>query len=115
MYNYAISKLYPNYDQAIMTIFYTRDGGPFSMCFDKEDQDKADQELEDEGENIPASQYVGEPVKTIPKSKHSDVKEIERETYHDVKAVEYFIKNKFKELDFKLEKRYLDLEMCRKI
>lgn len=40
LYHYAISKLYPNYDQAIMTIFYIRDGGPFSMCFDHEDQDK---------------------------------------------------------------------------
>jgi hypothetical protein len=40
LYNYAISKLYPNYKQAIMTIFYTRSGGPFSMCFDKLDQEK---------------------------------------------------------------------------
>ena len=40
LYNYAISKLYPDYDQAIMSIFYIRDGGPFSMCFDKSDQDK---------------------------------------------------------------------------
>lgn len=40
LYNYAISKLYPNYKQAIMTIFYTRDGGPFSMCFDESDQKK---------------------------------------------------------------------------
>ena len=40
LYNYAISKLYPEYEQAIMTIFFVRDGGPFSMCFDKSDQDK---------------------------------------------------------------------------
>ena len=40
LYNYAISKLYPNYSQAIMSIFFTRDGGPFSMCFDKSDQDR---------------------------------------------------------------------------
>ena len=40
LYNYAISKLYPDYKQAIMTIFFVKDGGPFSMCFDKEDQDK---------------------------------------------------------------------------
>jgi hypothetical protein len=40
LYNYAISKLYPDYDQAIMSIFFTRDGGPFSMCFDKSDQDR---------------------------------------------------------------------------
>ena len=40
LYNYAISKLYPDYDQAIMSIFFTRDGGPFSMCFDNRDQDR---------------------------------------------------------------------------
>tara|TARA_B100000676_G_scaffold141614_1_gene140303 strand:- start:71408 stop:72430 length:1023 start_codon:yes stop_codon:yes gene_type:complete len=40
LYNYAISQLYPEYTQAIMTIFYIRDGGPFSMCFDKSDQEK---------------------------------------------------------------------------
>ena len=40
LYNYAISKLFPEYEQAIMTIYYIRDGGPFSMCFDKPDQKK---------------------------------------------------------------------------
>ena len=40
LYNYAISKLFPEYKQAIMTIYYIRDGGPFSMCFDKSDQEK---------------------------------------------------------------------------
>ena len=38
LYNYAISKMYPDYKQAIMTIFYVKDGGPFSMCFDSKDQ-----------------------------------------------------------------------------
>ena len=40
LYNYAISKLFPEYEQAIMSIFYIRDGGPFSMCFDESDQKK---------------------------------------------------------------------------
>tara|TARA_B100001778_G_scaffold333803_1_gene343234 strand:- start:513 stop:1388 length:876 start_codon:yes stop_codon:yes gene_type:complete len=40
LYNYAISKLFPDYEQAIMTIFYVRDGGPFSMCFDASDREK---------------------------------------------------------------------------
>jgi hypothetical protein len=40
LYNYAISKLYPQYKQSIMTIYFIKDGGPFSMCFDKSDQDK---------------------------------------------------------------------------
>ena len=40
LYNYAISKAFPEYKQSIMTIFYVKDGGPFSMCFDKSDQEK---------------------------------------------------------------------------
>ena len=40
LYNYAISKLYPQYKQAIMTIYFIKDGGPFSLCFDKSDQEK---------------------------------------------------------------------------
>jgi hypothetical protein len=40
LYNYAISKLFPDYKQAIMTIFFIKDGGPFSMCFEKADHDK---------------------------------------------------------------------------
>ena len=40
LYNYAISKLFPQYSQAIMSIFFIRDGGPFSMCFDRSDHDK---------------------------------------------------------------------------
>ena len=38
LYNYAISKLYPEYKQAIMSIFFIKDGGPYSMCFDESDQ-----------------------------------------------------------------------------
>lgn len=40
LYYYAISKLYPQYDYIIMTIFFLRDGGPFSLCFDKSDHKK---------------------------------------------------------------------------
>ena len=39
LYYYAISKLFPQYEQAIMSIFYIRDGGPFSLCFDESDQE----------------------------------------------------------------------------
>ena len=38
LYNYAITHLFPEYEQSIMSIFYIKDGGPFSMCFDKSDQ-----------------------------------------------------------------------------
>lgn len=40
LYNYAISKLFPEYKQAIMSIFFIKDGGPFSMCFDNSDQER---------------------------------------------------------------------------
>jgi ATP-dependent helicase/DNAse subunit B len=40
LYNYAISKLFPQYKQSIMSIFFIKDGGPFSMCFDELDQQK---------------------------------------------------------------------------
>ncbi len=40
LYHYAISRIFPQYDHIIMTIFFIRDGGPFSMCFDKSDNDK---------------------------------------------------------------------------
>ena len=39
LYYYAISKLYPDYENVIMSIFFVKDGGPFSMCWD--DSDKA--------------------------------------------------------------------------
>ena len=38
LYNYAISKLFPQYNQSIMSIFFIKDGGPFSMCFDRSDE-----------------------------------------------------------------------------
>ncbi len=52
LYNYAISKLFPQYKQAIMTIFYIKDGGPFSMCFDRSDHDKFLGMLKDRFEEI---------------------------------------------------------------
>ena len=55
LYNYAISKLYPDYEQAIMSIFYVKDGGPFSMCFDKKDQEKFLQMLKKRFETIKAN------------------------------------------------------------
>ena len=57
LYNYAISKLYPQYEQAIMTIFYIRDGGPFSMCFDKSDQVKFLEMLKNRFKQIQGNTY----------------------------------------------------------
>ncbi len=39
LYHYAISKLFPQYSESIMSIFYIRDGGPFSLCFDESDKE----------------------------------------------------------------------------
>jgi hypothetical protein len=40
LYNYALSKLFPEYKQSIMSIFFIKDGGPFSLCFDNSDHDR---------------------------------------------------------------------------
>lgn len=40
LYNHAISRLYPTYNNRIMTINFIRDGGPFSMCFEDEDDER---------------------------------------------------------------------------
>lgn len=40
LYFYALRKLYPEYKHIIMTIFFLRDGGPFSLCFDEHDEKK---------------------------------------------------------------------------
>jgi hypothetical protein len=39
MYFYAISCIFKQYEQSIMTIFYIRDGGAFSFCFDQDSCD----------------------------------------------------------------------------
>lgn len=40
LYHYAVKKLFPEYKQAILSIFFLRDGGPFSLCFDEADDEK---------------------------------------------------------------------------
>lgn len=37
IYHYAISRLYPDIDHIIFSIYFINDGGPFSICFDKKD------------------------------------------------------------------------------
>ena len=46
LYYYAISKLFPQFKYVIMTIFFIRSGGPFSMCFDESDHTKFLKKLE---------------------------------------------------------------------
>ena len=52
LYNYAISKLFPDYQQAIMSIFFVKDGGPFSLCFDKSDHGRFLKMLQNRFESI---------------------------------------------------------------
>lgn len=47
LYFYALRKLYPNYKSIIMTIFFLRDGGPFSLCFDETDEKRFLKKLEE--------------------------------------------------------------------
>lgn len=56
LYYYAIRKLYPQYDHVIMTIFFLRAGGPFSLCYDKHDEDKFLEKLKNKFLEIKASQ-----------------------------------------------------------
>ena len=37
IYHYALSKMYPNVDQFIMTIYFIKDGGPYTLAFTKDD------------------------------------------------------------------------------
>lgn len=39
LYYYAIKRLYPEFKNVLMTIYYVRDGGPFTMCYDEEDEE----------------------------------------------------------------------------
>jgi hypothetical protein len=39
LYNYALIKLYPHVKNVIVTIFFIRDGGPFSLCFENSNLD----------------------------------------------------------------------------
>lgn len=52
LYNYALSKLFPQYDQSIMSIFFIKDGGPFSLCFDNSDQTRFLNMLQEKFANI---------------------------------------------------------------
>jgi hypothetical protein len=52
LYYYAIKKLYPEYDNVIMTIYFVRDGGPFSMCFDEIDEEYFIQKIKDRFDEV---------------------------------------------------------------
>lgn len=45
IYHYAISKIYPQYEYIIITIYFINDGGPFSILFTKDDLKRTEEML----------------------------------------------------------------------
>lgn len=62
LYHYALNELYPNEDMIIMTIFFVKSGGPFSLCFHKEDIAETEQMIKREFEKI---KYCQHPARII--------------------------------------------------
>lgn len=56
LYYWAIKKLYPDYD-IILTIYFIRDGGPFSICFDDSHLKVVEDNLRTKFESIRDNQY----------------------------------------------------------
>jgi len=52
LYHYAIHKLYPEVEQVMVTIFFINDGGPFTVCFSKEDLPKTEEMIKSRFELI---------------------------------------------------------------
>lgn len=52
IYHYAVSKLFPQYDHIIVTIYFINDGGPFSILFDKTSLSKTEEMLRQKFEII---------------------------------------------------------------
>lgn len=52
IYHYAVSKLFPQYDFVIITIYFINDGGPFSILFDKNDLSRTEDMLRQKFDTI---------------------------------------------------------------
>jgi hypothetical protein len=52
LYFYAARKLYPKAKSIILTIFFIRDGGPYSICFSEEDVERIEEMLKERFEYI---------------------------------------------------------------
>lgn len=52
LYHYAVSKLYPQYKHVILTIFYIRDGGPFTVSFDSDNVENIERTLREHFELV---------------------------------------------------------------
>ena len=47
LYYYAARKTFPQFENIMITIFFIRDGGPYTICFDDSDLPKAEKMLEE--------------------------------------------------------------------
>jgi hypothetical protein len=45
LYHYACSRLFPEYKNILVSIFFIRDGGPFTICFDRDNVDEFENKL----------------------------------------------------------------------
>lgn len=52
IYHYAAHQLFPNIDQVLVTIYYINDGGPFTICFNKDDLPKTEEMIRKKYEKI---------------------------------------------------------------
>ena len=52
IYHYALSKMYPEIDQFIMTIYFIKDGGPYTLAFTKDDIEDTKQMIKNRFEEI---------------------------------------------------------------
>jgi CRISPR/Cas system-associated exonuclease Cas4 (RecB family) len=52
VYHYALTKMYPEIDQFIMTIYYIKDGGPYTLAFTRDDLSDTMQMLKNRFEEI---------------------------------------------------------------
>lgn len=56
IYHYAVTKLFPDVEHIMVTIYFINDGGPFSMSFSKKDLTRTKEMLKDKFERIKATQ-----------------------------------------------------------
>jgi len=56
-YYYFINKLYPHFDETLLTIFYLKDGGPFTPLFEKSDLPRIEKHIKKTFEEIKNCSY----------------------------------------------------------
>lgn len=54
LYYYALTKVYPQYKNILITIFFIRDGGPFTVCFEPHQLSMVEDKLREHFEGVSA-------------------------------------------------------------